>query len=191
MTGRYILKTLFNAFLKVAFNTAAKAAKVATLAVVAWATLFSPALSAEELKVGYINTDQVFRESSAAVAAQNRLQQEFSKREKELVDLSNSLKADADKFDRDAPTLSDSQRSARQRQLVDQDRELQRKKQEFQEDVKNRKNDEFKIILDKTNKVIKQMAESEKYDILLQQVVYINPKLDITAKVIKALNAAK
>ena len=74
---------------------------------------------------------------------------------------------------------------------MDQDRELQRKRQEFQEDVKNRKNEEFKVVLDKANKVIKQMAESEKYDVLLQQVAYINPKLDVTDKVIKALNAAK
>lgn len=148
-------------------------------------------LSADEVKVGYINTDKVFRESNAAIAAQNKLQQEFSKREKELVDMGNNLKADAEKFDRDAMTMSESQRGSKQRQLMDQDRELQRKRQEFQEDVKNRKNEEFKVVLDKANRVIKQMAESEKYDMLLQQVAYINPKLDVTDKVIKALNAAK
>jgi outer membrane protein len=147
--------------------------------------------SAEELKVGYINTDKVFRDSNAAIAAQNKLQQEFSKREKDLVDMGNTLKSDAEKFDRDAMTMSETQRSIKQRQLMDQDRELQRKRQEFQEDVKNRKNEEFKVVLDKANKVIKQMAESEKYDVLLQQVAYINPKLDVTDKVIKALNAAK
>ena len=147
--------------------------------------------SAEELKVGYINTDKVFRDSNAAIAAQNKLQQEFSKREKDLVDMGNTLKSDAEKFDRDAMTMSETQRSIKQRQLMDQDRELQRKRQEFQEDVKNRKNEEFKVVLDKANKVIKQMAESEKYDALLQQVAYINPKLDVTDKVIKALNAAK
>ena len=153
--------------------------------------LFSFSIGAEELRVGYINTDKVFRESNMALAAQNKLQQEFSKREKELVDAGNTLKSDAEKFDRDAMTMSESQRSSRQRQLMDQDRELQRKRQEFQEDVKNRKNDEFKLVFDKANKVIKQVAESEKYDVLLQQVVYISPRLDITDKVIKALNAAK
>jgi len=146
---------------------------------------------AEEVKVGYINTDRVFRDSNAAIAAQNKLQQEFSKREKDIVDSGNALKSDAEKFERDAMTMSESQRSTRQRQLMEQDRELQRKRQDFQEDVKNRKNEEFKIVLDKANKVIKQMAESEKYDVLLQQVAYINPKLDITDKVIKALNASK
>jgi len=147
--------------------------------------------SADDLKLGYINTDKVFRESNMAVAAQNKLQGEFSKREKELVDAGNTLKSDADKFDRDASTMSETQRVTRQRQLVDQDRELQLKRQEFQEDLKNRKNDEFKLVLDKANKVIKQMAESEKYDVILQQVAFINPKLDVTDKVIKAMNAAK
>ncbi len=146
---------------------------------------------ADDLKVGYINTDKVFRESSMSIAAQNKLQLEFSKREKELVDLGNTLKTEADKFDKDAPTMSETQRGIRQRQLMDQDRELQRKRQEFQEDVKNRKNEEFKLVLDKANKVIKQMAETEKYDVLLQQVAFINPKLDVTDKVIKAMNAAK
>ena len=148
-------------------------------------------VSAQELKVGYVNTDKVFRDSNPAIAAQNKLQQEFSKREKDIVDLGNALKSDAEKFERDAMTLSESQRGTKQRQLMEQDRELQRKRQEFQEDVKNRKNEEFKLVLDKTNRVIKQMAETEKYDVLLQQVAYINPKLDVTDKVIKALNSAK
>jgi outer membrane protein len=147
--------------------------------------------NADDLKVGYINTDRIFRESSMAIASQNKLQTEFSKREKELVDAGKALKTDADKFERDAPTLSESQRVSRQRQLVDQDRELQRKRQEFEEDVKNRKNEEFKLVLDKANKVIKQISESEKYDVLLQQVAYINPKLDVTDKIIKAMNASK
>ena len=37
--------------------------------------------------------------------------------------------------------------------------------------------------------MVKQVAEAEKYDLILQEAVYINPKHDITDKVIKALNA--
>jgi outer membrane protein len=43
---------------------------------------------------------------------------------------------------------------------------------------------------DRINKVVKQLAEQEKYDIIVDQAVYISPKHDITDKVIKALNAA-
>ena len=144
---------------------------------------------AEDFRVGFVNTDRIFREANSAKAAQAKLEQEFSKREKELNDLGNALKAASDKFEREAPTLSESQRSQRQKQLVDQDRDFQRKRREFQEDLNSRKNEDLQQVLERANKVVKQVAEAEKYDVVLQEAVYINPKHDITDKVIKALNA--
>jgi outer membrane protein len=123
--------------------------------------------------------------------AQTKLEQEFSKREKELVDLGNSLKTNSEKLERDLPTLSETQRTTKQRQLADQDREFQRKRREFQEDLNARKNEELQMVLEKANKVVKQVAEAEKYDLILQEAVYINPKHDITEKVIKAINTGK
>jgi len=101
-----------------------------------------------------------------------------------------AMKAASDKFERDAPTMSESQRQARQRQLADQDRDLQRKNREFQEDLNARKNEELAHVLDKANRVVKQMAEAENYDVILQEAVYVNPKHDITDKVLKAMNAS-
>ncbi len=144
---------------------------------------------AEEFRIGYVNTERIFREANSAISAQAKLQQEFSKREKELVDLGNTLKSSSEKFERDAPTLSESQRVTRQRQIADQDREFQRKRREFQEDLNARKNEEFQLVLERANKVVRQVAENEKYDLILQEAVYINPKHDITEKVIKAINA--
>jgi len=146
---------------------------------------------AEEFRVGFVNTDRIFREANTAKAAQTKLEQEFSKREKELVDIGNTLKSNSEKLERDAPTLSDSQRTTRQKQLADQDREFQRKRREFQEDLNARKNEELQQVLEKANKVVKQVAESEKYDLILQEAVYINPKHDITDKVIKVINSGK
>ncbi len=145
---------------------------------------------AQEFKAGFVNTDRIFREATTAKAAQAKLEQEFSRREKELVDLGNTLKTASDKFEREAPTMAESQRTVRQRQLVDQDRDFQRKRREFQEDLSARKNEELSQVLERANKVVKQVAEAEKYDVILQEAVYINPKHDITDKVIKALNAA-
>ena len=144
---------------------------------------------AEDFKAGFVNTDRVFREANSAKAAQTKLEQEFSKREKELVDQGNALKSATDKFEREAPTLSESQRASKQRALADQDRDFQRKRREFQEDLSSRKSEELATVLDRANKVVKQVAEAEKYDVILQEAVYINPKLDITDKVIKAMNA--
>ncbi|HVL46598.1 MAG TPA: OmpH family outer membrane protein [Acidovorax sp.] len=145
---------------------------------------------AQEFKAGFVNTDRIFREATTAKAAQAKLEQEFSRREKELVDMGNTLKTASDKFEREAPTMAESQRTTRQRQLVDQDRDFQRKRREFQEDLSARKNEELSQVLERANKVVKQVAEAEKYDVILQEAVYINPKHDITDKVIKALNAA-
>lgn len=144
---------------------------------------------AQEFKAGFVNTDRIFREASTAKAAQAKLEQEFSKREKDLVDQGNALKAASDKFEREAPTMAESQRTARQRQLADQDRDFQRKRREFQDDLAARKNEELGQVLERANKAVKQVAEAEKYDVVLQEAVYINPKHDITDKVIKALNA--
>jgi len=155
----------------------------------ALAALWGSAANAQEFKIGFVNTDRIFREASTAKAAQVKLEQEFSKREKELVDSGNTLKSASDKFEREAPTLSETQRNTRQKQLMDQDREFQRKRREFQEDLNTRKNEEQQIVIERANIAVKRVAETEKYDVIFQEAVYINPKHDITEKVLKSLNA--
>jgi outer membrane protein len=151
----------------------------------------SLAVNAQEFRVGFVNTDRIFREANTAKQAQAKLEQEFARREKELVDMGNTLKSASEKLERDAPTMSETQRSQRQKQLVDQDRDFQRKRREFQEDLNTRKNEEFQQVLERANRVVRQVAEAEKYDLVLQEAVYINPKHDITEKVIKAINTSK
>ena len=161
-------------------------------AVVTGATLLSPwAVAQDVARIGFVNTDRMLREASSAKAAQTKLEQEFSRREKEIDDAGAALKTASERFEREAPTMAETARQTRQRQLMDQDREFQRKRREFQEDLNSRKQEELQQILDRANRVVKQVAEAEKYDVILQEAVYINPKLDITDKVIKALNSAK
>ena len=131
----------------------------------------------------------MLREAAPAKAAQAKLETEFSKREKDIADLANKLKAAGDKLDKDAPTLSEAERTRRQRDLVEQDREFQRKRREFQEDLTQRKNEELASVVERANKVMKQIFDTEKYDLILQEAVFAGPKIDITDKVIKALNA--
>jgi outer membrane protein len=150
----------------------------------------APAL-AQEFRIGFVSTDRILRDANAAKAAQAKLEQDFSRREKELNDMGGALKAASERLERDAPTLSDSQRAARQKALVEQDRDFQRKRREFQEDLNARKNEELQQVIERTNRVSRQVAEQEKYDLVIQEAVYINPKHDITDKVIRALNASK
>ena len=162
---------------------------VKSIAALALLALTAFAAHAQELKIGYVNSDRVLREAVPAKAAQAKLEAEFSKREKDIAELATKLKAAGDKLDKDAPTLAEAERGRRQRDLVEQDREFQRKRREFQEDLSQRKNEELASVVERANKVIKQIFETEKYDLILQEAVFAGPKIDITEKVIKALNA--
>lgn len=159
--------------------------------VLAAATLAFAALGvqAQELKIGYVSLDKVLRDAVPAKAAQTKLEAEFSKREKDLNEFGARLKAAGDKLEKDQPTLAESEKTRRQRDLIDQDREFQRKRREFQEDLNQRKNEELASVVERANKVIKQIYETDKYDLILQDVVFASPRIDITDKVIKALNA--
>ena len=163
------------------YRTVAVSALLGSMALTAYA---------QDFKAGFVNTDRIFREANSAKSAQAKLEQEFSKREKDLMASGKALKTASDDFERDAPTMSESQRIAKQRELVERDREFQRKSREFQEDLSARKNEELARVLEHANKVVQAVAESERYDVVLQEVVYVNPKHDITDKVIKALNAS-
>ena len=159
---------------------------VATLAACMFA--LQGAALAQELKIGYVNSERVLRDSQPAKAAQTKLEAEFGRRERELNDQATRLKTAADKLEKDAATLSESERNRRQRELVEQDRDLQRKRREFQEDLNQRKNEELAAVVERANRVIKQIFDTEKYDVILQEVVFAGPRVDITDKVIRALN---
>jgi outer membrane protein len=142
----------------------------------------------EASKIGFVSTERIFREAAPAKTASAKIEQEFSRRDKELQDMAARLKSMSDKLDKDTAVLSESDRMKRQRELADLDKDLQRKQREFREDLNQRRNEELATVLERTNKVIKQIAEAEKFDIVFQEAVYASPRIDITDKVLKALN---
>ena len=148
----------------------------------------APLAQAQELKIGVVNSDRILRDSTPARAAMQKLEGEFSKRDKELQEIGARLKSSAERFEKDAPVMTETDRSRRQRELAEMDREFQRKQREFREDFNQRRNEELQALLERTNRIIRQMAEQEKYDLILQEAVYFNPRIDITEKVLKVLN---
>ncbi|MFI4938840.1 MAG: OmpH family outer membrane protein [Burkholderiales bacterium] len=139
-------------------------------------------------KIGYISSQRIVNEALPYKAASAKLEQEFSKRAKDLHDMETRLKDMQDKLEKDGPILSESDRSKRQRDLFDLNKEGQRKQRELQEDLSQRRNEELATVLDRVNKVISQIAESEKYDIVIQDALYHSARVDITDKVLKILN---
>lgn len=158
------------------------------VALLAAALAIGPPAFAQEVKIGYVNSERILRESAPARAAQAKLEAEFSRRERELNDLRGRVKAAADRLEKDALTLGESERARRQKEIVDQDRDLQRKQREFQEDLNQRKNEELSAVVDRANRVIRQIFETERYDLIVQDAVHWSPRIDITDKVIRSLN---
>ncbi len=163
------------------------------LSAVAVAALLAaaPLAHAQELKVGVVNSDRILRDSQPARAAMQKLEAEFSKRDKELQEMGARLKTSAERFEKDGPVMSESDRVRRQRELAEMDREFQRKQREFREDFNQRRNEELQGLLERTNRIIRQIAEQEKFDLIVQEAVYFNPRIDMTERVLRALNAAK
>ena len=139
-------------------------------------------------RIAAVNSDRILRESAPAKAAQTKLEAEFAKRDKDLQDMAMRYKAMEDKFVKDMPILSDVDRVKRQRELADMEKDVQRKRREYQEDINQRRTDELMAMNERITKVIRYIAEAEKYDIVLQDAVYFNSRIDITDKVLKALN---
>lgn len=149
------------------------------------------AVVAQDAKIGFVNTDRIFREAAPAVEAQAKLESDFSPRDAELQNLAARLRSMSEALEREASVLSESERARRQRELSELDRDFQRRRREFQEDLNQRRNEELALILEQANRVIRQIAEAERYDVILQDVVYASPRIDITDKVLEALRTAR
>jgi len=147
----------------------------------------APVQAQTGVKIGFVSTERILRDSKPALDAQKKIEAEFKKRDDELQRLANTLRDQAQKFDKDAPVLAESERIRRQRQLTDLDSDLQRKRREFQEDFNRRRNEEFTAIIEKADAAIKQLAEKQGYDLILQDAVTVSPRVDITDQILKAL----
>ena len=142
-------------------------------------------------KIGVVQLERIVRDSAPAMRAQKKLEAEFARREGELRKVSEQLKRMQDELEKDGVTMSETQRRNKEREFGEQSRDFQRKQREYQEDVNVRRNEELAQVIEQANRIIRQIAEAEKYDIIFQEAAYANPRIDITDKVIKALEASK
>jgi outer membrane protein len=140
-------------------------------------------------KFGFVNTERILREAAPAQRAQKKIEAEFKKRDEEMAKVASDLKKLQEELEKNAVTMSETQRRNKERDFGELNRDFQRKQREYREDVNQRRNEELSQVIDQANRIIRQIAESEKYDIIFQEAAYANPRIDITDKVIKALDA--
>jgi outer membrane protein len=153
--------------------------------------LFVAGEAMAELKVGYVNTQRIFRDAPVAQKAGKKLEGEFAKRDQELQGIAKQLQSMKDNLEKNAVTMSESERRTKEKEFADLSRDFQRRQREFREDLNLRQNEENAAVIEKANRAIKQIAEAEKFDLVLQDVVWVSPRLDITDRVIKALADGK
>ncbi len=152
----------------------------------------SPLCAAQsESKFGFVNTERILRDAAPAVRAQKKIEAEFAKRDQELTRTADQIKRLQEEMEKNGLTMSEAQRRTKQREISELDVQFQRKRREFQEDLNQRRNEELAQVVEQANRVIRQVAEAEKYDIIFQDAVYASPRIDITDKVIKALEGGK
>lgn len=140
-----------------------------------------------EFKLGFVNGQRVVNESPQAQKSKKKIEKEFEKRDQELQQLSKKLQAMQEGMEKNAVTMAESERRTKEREFNDLNRDFQRKQRDFREELNLRQNEEMAAIFERANKIIKQIAEAEKYDLIVQEAVYFSPRIDITDKVIKAL----
>jgi outer membrane protein len=139
-------------------------------------------------KFGFVHTERILRDSVPAQRAQKKIEAEFQKRDRELAGIADQLKRMQAELDKDAMTMAEAQRRTKEREFGDLNREFQRKQREFREDLNQRRNEELAQVVEQANRIIRMIAEQEKFDIIFQEMpAYVSPRIDITDKVIKAL----
>jgi outer membrane protein len=157
------------------------------LAFVALTALMSSSVFAADYKIGFVNTERVFRDAAPAVRAQKKIEQEFAKRDQEMQKMDEQIRKLQENLEKNAVTMPDLERRNKEREFSDLNKDFQRKQREFREDLNQRRNEELAAVLERANRTIKAIAEADKYDIIFQEAVYASPRIDITDRVIKAL----
>ena len=150
---------------------------------------FSLDVNAEELKIGYVNIERIFREAPAAIRGGKKLNQDFETRKQELQRMAEDIKSQQSALSEKGKSLPDSERRAKEADMAESSVRFQRRQKELQEEIKVRQNEETSALLQKANKAIIQIAESEHLDIVLQEAIVVSNRVDITEKVINKLTA--
>lgn len=152
-------------------------------------SLFSTAARAQvDGKMGYVNIERILRDSAPAIRAQKKIEAEFSKREQELQKLADQLKRMQEQLEKNSVTMAEVDRRDKEREFGDLNKDFQKKQRDFREDLNQRRQEELAAVLERANRAVRQLADTEKYDIIFQEAVWASPRIDITEKVIKALD---
>jgi len=146
---------------------------------------------AQDFKIGFVDVERIRRESAPAERASKQLEKEFAPRAQDLQRREAQIKTQQGQLEKDAMTLSESERRSKEQELSRMTVDFQRLQREYREDLNLRRNQELATLFERADRVIKQIADAEKFDLILQEAVFRSPRIDITERVLKVLAADK
>ncbi len=151
--------------------------------------LLANVVSAQEIKIGYVNAVKVIEKAPQGEAALKKLESEFAPRDKRLVSMQKEIKQLEDDLEKNALIMTDTDRREKERGILIMKRNLRRATQEFREDYNLRRNEELAVLQKIVKKAIVEIAKQEKYDLIVHEgTIYASSTIDITDKVLEKLS---
>ena len=146
---------------------------------------------AADIKIGYVDVERIRRESAPAEQASKQLEKEFAPRAQELQRREAQVKSLQGQLEKDVMTMSEGERRSKEQELSRMSVDLQRLQREYREDLNMRRNQELATLFERADRVIKQIADAENFDLIVQEAVFRSPRIDITERVLKVLADGK
>lgn len=153
------------------------------------ATAPAAAAATPVAKIGFVNTERVMREVMPAQQAQKRLKIEIDRRDQEMRVLVAQMKKLELALEKSTPPLSETERRTKRREFTELNRDFERKKQDYADELALRRNEAVGQVMEQANRAIRRVAEQENLDAVFQEAAFASGRIDITEKVIKAVNA--
>lgn len=162
--------------------------RVCFAALTAATLLAAGAATAADLKIGVVNMERILRESKTAIEASDRLNAEGQRRQEEIERISRRFKARLERFEKDAPSMTESERVQERRSLAEMERDVTRRSREAREEFNQRRNEEVLLLQNRAGRVVQELAKKEQFDLVLYEFFYASDRVDLTSRVIEALD---
>ena len=163
--------------------------KITRLAWISGAVLMLAAAfaSAQELKIGYVNTTRIEAESVQAKLALEAMRKEFEPREKQIVEMQKLIKADQERFEKGRTTMPAAELKTLGSSIASRMRESDQLVYDLQADIEERRRERAAKLFDEARAVITSIAEQGKYDLIVHEAAFARPAVDITSQVLKEM----
>lgn len=164
--------------------------KTSKLGLMALVAAFAAVPAFADIKIAVVDYGRLVEESPQAKAALEAIRTEFTPRQVDMQKQEQSLKAKQEKLEKDAATMSEDQRTRAEKDLRDGARDLQRKRQEVQDDFNAKRNEEMSRLQRTLIEEVRAYAKAQNFDLVIADgVIYSVPTLDITPAILSSLQS--